>query len=84
MQLEKAEKGCTRRGNGKANGARYFCKEQKHQNCICTAMTGQRAFCPWGLQGPETDKPRTCWWRAEKGENEVSRERSHFICLASS
>lgn len=30
-----------------------FCKEQKHQNCVCIAMREQTMFCPGGLWGSE-------------------------------
>lgn len=42
-------------------------------------------FFPWGLRGLEGNKPMTCWWGGEGGENEVSTgRRSHVICLVSS
>lgn len=61
-----------------------FRKDPKHQNCVYIVMREQRMFCPRGLWGLEGDKPVTCSWSGEGGENEVSRgRRSHVICLVS-
>lgn len=64
----------------KHKSGQIFCKDQKHRNCVCIAIRGQKVFCPRGLWGLEGDKPVTCWWRGEGSENEVSRRtRSHVI-----
>lgn len=75
-------KGFQTEKEGEDKLGQIFCKEQKHQNCVCIAMREQKVFCPGALQGLEGDKLVTCWWKGEGGENEVSRgRRSRVICL---